>query len=266
MLVPLSSIVIALLATGAATSGLCSVGINPFGVGPRESYFWGTFTDRVVFAGDARLLSSLPGHWSMADSIDSVWGQVVRVRGFGGEGRRWFGGGGNLANPQDAIVVLWDYDAGCEPIPSSGPRPWGIPGDTAFFRVTPRTRNLWVNGTPTFDAYWAGEALYPFGATVHGREFQDHLRREFPDWVRPADSQVLTAVEAFNLLRALPEVCDYTRESATANARLRYVERQWQHRASDYAVQAIFNAHRALSRAGDRHLKDACSVHGRIRR
>ena len=247
-------------AIGSPTSLLCSVEINPFAVPPRDSYFWATFTDRLAFAGT---LSSygipLSDAWGMSDSTEAVWGQVVRIGGFGGEGRRWFGSGNTSVEPRTAIVVFWSYDAGCEPVLLPGKEAWGIPGVTAFFRATPRSKNLWVDGLPTFDAFWAGQTVYPFEATVQGAESQQWARRESLVRASPADSSVLGAIEAFNLLSSLPATCDYIRDSALATSRLASVQRQWQHRSSDPVVQQILGFHASLSKGGNRYLKEACS-------
>lgn len=247
------------LSTLIAPVHRCSIEVNPFAPGPRESYFW------AVFSSDLRLdtslpsrLPRLPGHWSSADSSASHFGQVVQIGGFGGAGRSWFEGGGPLRIPRRAIVVLWDYDAGCDPTPFLGRRPWGIPGDTAYFRAVPRTRNLWVGNTPTFDVYWGGQTVYPFRATYSGRELARYMREEVPDWSDPFESPHLTAVDAFRLVSELPSPCDYVVDQRAARLRLDGAQAEWSSRIEERPVKSVFQTHVSLSGKASQYWTEEC--------
>lgn len=237
----------------------CSIGVNPFTPGPRESYFW------AVFSSELRLDTSLPqpsaalpGHWTSADTSASHFGQVVHIGGFGGAGRSWFEGGGQLRIPRISILVLWDYDAGCDPTPFLGRRPWGIPGDTAYFRAVPRTRNLWIGNTPTFDVYWGGQTVYPFRATHSGRELASYLREEVPDWSDPWESAHLTASDAFQLVSELPSPCDYIVDESAARRRLALAQAKWLSRVEVWPVESMLETHQSLSKDGSKYWIREC--------
>lgn len=248
-----------LLSTFGAPTKRCSIEVYPFTPGPRESYFWAVFTDHLMF--DRRFPPGrplLPGHWSSPDTMRSHFGQVVNVGGFGGAGRSWFGGGGILRTSTRAVVVLWDYDAGCDPTPFVGRRLWGVPGDTAYFRASPRPRMLWIQNTPTFDVYWGGEAVRPHSATFSGREREEHLRRDMPQSAELRSGDRLTALEGFELVFSLPGLCDYFTERDRAVARLRAVKQAWMPRLSDYAVESALRVHDRLAEGVAGYWSDAC--------
>ncbi|MEW5916681.1 MAG: hypothetical protein AB1762_09755, partial [Gemmatimonadota bacterium] len=61
------------------------------------------------------------------------------------------------------VVVPWDYDPGCEPVVWGGSFAWTAPDSTGVFTVTLRSRELWVDSMPTFDARMAAIQPYPHG-------------------------------------------------------------------------------------------------------
>lgn len=243
---------------------VCSIEVNPFAPGRSETFFWGVFSDEMLEAppGDHSLRVE-PGHWSVPDSGSAVYGQVVYVGEVAGyasaELRRTAGDSG----PIRAAVVLWDYDAGCEPIRFGNGSPWGVVGDTAYFRATLRDSSQWADGVPTFDAYWAGGTIYPFTATEHGREFREHVRSGWGE-IEPEDREEkhLTPVQAFRLVQALPGSCDYVSRAFVARMRLRWVLWRWKEFEGYYPADRIFGYHRELSAGENELLKRWCESEG----
>jgi hypothetical protein len=155
----------------------CSISVHPLTPHPGATYFVVAFSPEMVEVppGDHPLGMEY-GHWSAPDSVTAVYGQIVAVMASGGPGsntlkRRFFN-----PRPSTAVLVLWDYDAGCDPTRfGSGGNPWGIPGDTAYIRAILRDSAEWAAGLPTFDIYYAGEGILPFTATFHGHEIHEYL-------------------------------------------------------------------------------------------
>lgn len=249
------------------TRPFCSIAVNPFSPGPSETYFWGVFSDEMVEAppGD-HPLGMEPGHWSTPDSGNVVYGQVVYIGEVAGhrasELRRNLGDRGYIR----AVVVLWDYDAACEPTRFGNGTPWGIVGDSAYFRATLRERSEWVGELPTFDVYWAGEGIYPFTATKHGREFQAYLREEWDNTELAREEKGrLTAAQAFRLVRALPDRCAYLRSPLIAKVRLWWVMWRWREVRDYYPAGQILEQHRKLRDRENTYLKGWCESQGTSR-
>lgn len=239
---------------------LCSTAVNPFSPGPSETFFWGVFTDEMVEAppGD-HPLDLDTGHWSVPDSARAVYGQVVHIGDIAGyrspELRRESEAGGRIR----AVVVLWDYDAGCEPTRFGNGTPWGVVKDTAYFRATLRDPSEWAGGVPTFDAYWAGETIYPFTATQHGREFREYARSQWGEAEASTEEEKhLSPVQAFRLVRALPASCEYIRSRFLARMRLRWVMWRWKEFEDHDPADRIFKYHRSLRDGETEYLKRWC--------
>ena len=165
-----------------------------------EPYFLGIPLRDTVPAG--------PGATSWSRSRDGhfgrptdhpVYGQFVKVSKTGGS-----------ELPPDAkaldtvVVVAWDYDPGCEPLPWARSSAW-LPEDSLlFFTVSPRDRAHWYRNYPTFDAFAPENAVYPsaYASPVFGAE-------------RPA----LTPEQLFEFYEAMPAVEDMGNDQALAPAR-----------------------------------------------
>lgn len=224
---------------------VCSIEVNPFSVGSSDTYFWGVFGSETVQAPAAgHPVTQRPGHYSVPDTTPDVWGQIVYVHDAAGEGAGQLALDDSRSWTSAAVVVLWDYDAGCEPTPFDGPEPWGFSGASAYFLVSPRDREDWAYGLPTFDAYYAGQTIYPFAATRHGLE-SIQARREF--WEEHGDPLPepprLSPQEVFELLQVLPFPCDYVHDLESASNRLREAIFDWSTKVTYRPADRIFEKH-----------------------
>jgi hypothetical protein len=121
-----------------------------------QPYFLGRATRDTVLAGPGNTKSSSGyGHFGPGGSRE-IYGQVVEVDRVG-----------RLASTSGVepgtrvLVVPWDYDSACQPVPWSGTAAWLRTGTTRFFRLRLRPEKQWAGRTPTFDAFIPQFAAFP---------------------------------------------------------------------------------------------------------
>lgn len=247
---------------------VCSIGVNPFSPGAPDTFFWAVFSSEMVRASfgthppevvPEQPQELLPGHWSRPDITGGLYGQVVHIGEVAGHRSKELASQAKGGRSNRAVVVLWDYDAGCDLTPFGDGAPWGVVGDTAYFVARLRDRAEWADDLPTFDAYWGGEMIYPFAATKHGREFQEYMRASRAEPQSPIqEERELTARQAFQLVRALPSACDYVKGRFWARLRLRWHMWKWAEFRDYYPADRIFRNHERLRDEENPGLKQRC--------
>jgi hypothetical protein len=87
--------------------------------------------------------------WQRPGSRPAISGQVViveRVLGRDSADVRRL-----LGRVRKAVLVPWDHDTGCEPIPWTSAARWIAPSTVGFVAARLRPRDKWAGGLPTFD-------------------------------------------------------------------------------------------------------------------
>ncbi len=145
------------------------------------------------------------------------FGQLLHVQRTGGVGLP-----PNVRTLDTIVIVPWDYDAGCQPVPWSQSYHWLREPGVRFFSVALRDSGSWYRGLPTFDAYAPENAAYPpaFASPVYGRQ-----------------GSSITPEELFDFYEAMPAQEDAGAPGALTNAR-KWVERH-QAEADRYPLQWV---------------------------
>lgn len=191
----------------ASEGPFCSISVSPFGRPPGTSFFLGRFTEQLVPATPGPVeVSSLPGHMGPLPVNDTLWGQHLTVSRAGGWASDVIYDPGD-PSPQEVVLVMWDYDAGCNTARYGGDLPVGIPGEEVFVVARLRDSTEWVDGIPTLDTFWAGDLVLPKHALTEWREFYEWVRSEYPSPPWEAATPI-AAEEAFAFMAALPQPCD----------------------------------------------------------
>jgi hypothetical protein len=165
-----------------------------------QPYFLGSPLPDTVPAGSGmtRSSSSHEGHFGRSKS-HPIYGQFVRVSRTGGAGL-----GADVRSLDTVVVVPWDYDPACKPIPWSRTSAWLPPRGVQFFSVRLRDRANWYQQYPTFDAFAPENAAYPgaYASPVFGP-------------LQPS----LTPQQLFDFFEAMPAIEDVGMPHALENAR-----------------------------------------------
>lgn len=218
----------------SSVAGLCSIiPVATFRDGS-ISYFVATAKADTVFAGPGQVRPSIEGgHWGPA-SNRAIYGQIVTIHRLEGanaaDAESAFAGQGS----REAVVVPWDYDPACQPVPWARSARWVTNPLPGFYRARLRASVEWIDGRPTYDAFHADIEPYP-----HGKYFERGYRNTDSAQAPGA----LTASEYFDLYSALPDLAEARCDPEGALARL--VE--WEARHPDQARR--FPATRVLRSA-----------------
>jgi hypothetical protein len=109
-----------------------------------------------------------------------------------------------LAAARRAVLVPWDHDSGCEPIPWMAKPLWIAPATVGFVAATLRPRDRWAGGLPTFDVrdawrepYTAARATAALGTLAASRS-------------------IMTPAEFGSFSAALPTTAEWRRDLASA--------------------------------------------------
>jgi hypothetical protein len=154
----------------------------------------------------------LPG-----SSRPTIFGQVVTVRRASGAAAA------DLRNAgRRAVLVPWDHDSGCQPIPWTLHPRWIPAGQTGFVAARLRPRDKWVDDMPTFDVADAWREPY----SVEGM-------RQLAVNVSQSAGAIMTPEEYSSLYAALPVIRDWQRNAAAAVRPLR----AWRDRNPTLAVK-----------------------------
>ena len=101
--------------------------------------FTGSATGDTLLAGPGSFGPNAPG---------GIYGQVIRVDRMGGPAAARL-----PDSVREAVVVPWDYDVACRPLPWREGTSWAAPGTPAFYLAALRPPSQWVDGKPTFDLH-----------------------------------------------------------------------------------------------------------------
>ena len=119
-----------------------------------------------------------------------IYGQRFEVARSGGLGAT------GLNEMSQAVLVPWDYDAACRPVPWARSARWSQATDTVLYAVPRRETKDWGNGIPTFDISPVSQSIYS-GQSWQADGFEFEIR---PDTTTP----VSTPVELFDFLIRAP--------------------------------------------------------------
>jgi hypothetical protein len=282
----LTRLIASLAVAGVLTAGLhhenrmpCTVEVTPFTRGPESTYLWGLPLSDTAFAGSGSVeYTLLPGSDTM------IFGQLIEVREFAGAGTTMLDSVFSATARREVVVVLWDYDAGCNPARPSLPQQWALVGYPVYLTLELRSHDLWADGRPTFDSFWGGQLVYPWGAlktmsdsALKARTLPEGLdtlppilRDVFADttFLRPfseAFPDALSASEVFEIVTALPSVCDWYHDSAEASRRVRQVWDKYADLLARYPGRFIkysteYIAREVADGKRDEYLRQACAA------
>jgi hypothetical protein len=209
----MASVLIALLATAAA---LCDQ--------PRlrslrhadETHLIVTATSETRDAGEGTAPFIYPD-WQRLGQRPSIVGQIVTLARVSGAAAAVVRDAGRRA-----VLVPWDHDTGCEPIPWTGDPRWIPRGRTGFVAARLRPRDRWVDGMPTFDVSDAWREPYSI-------ERMRQLTVNMPE----AAQALMTPEEYASLYAALPEISEWQRDPVAAVRPLR----EWRERNPTLAAK-----------------------------
>ncbi len=139
-----------------------------------------------------------PGHSGPASNRD-IYGLELDVEAIAGPARALL-----PRRTTRAIVVPWDYDAGCRPVPFAPSVRWVSAGVRGVFRAELRPRSGWIDGVPTLDLFTPGTEPYAPGL------------RPLVGMRRIASDSMLTPEEMLAVMDRLPEREAMHRDAAMA--------------------------------------------------
>jgi len=237
------TIIVTVRVSAAGRTDPCSIAVHPYSPGPDQTYFWGVLGPDTLLVGSGSISpTGEPGHWGWAREDAPVFGQSVVLGAYGGAASEVLDSIFQANNRTNAVIVLWDYDAACEPTKWGGSSQWGVMGHSAYFSAYLRDVSSWAEGVPTFDSYWAGQMIYPFSALkVHSDSALEHdsLRRPFSQ----AFPEALTAEQVYELVASLPQVCEYYFNPKAAIEKLATVKRTDRRLITRYPGDRIIRVH-----------------------
>jgi hypothetical protein len=164
--------------------------------GPGSALFLAVPTPDTVLAGPGELPQGQGAGHSGNGTRHEIYGQRYRVIGATGQGVAGFG-----SSPTEVVLVPWDYDASCRPVPWARSARWQVGTDTVLIDAERRPATHWAGGSPTFDVTVVQQAVYS-GARGQALGQRRFLRA-------PLDSTALAArvnssAELFEFLRRRP--------------------------------------------------------------
>jgi hypothetical protein len=158
--------------------------------------------------------------WQPAGSRRPIVGQLVLIQSVSGASAPLLQRAAGRS--RHAILVPWDHDPGCQPIPWTTQPRWIPVGQTGFVAARLRPRARWVDGIPTFDVSDAWREPYSV-------ERMKLLTTNMPE----AASAIMTPAEYASLYAALPELSAWQRDPIAAVQPLR----AWRDRYPDLAAK-----------------------------
>ncbi|MEZ4379680.1 MAG: hypothetical protein R3B35_15495 [Gemmatimonadales bacterium] len=197
-------------------TGRCSLvpGFFP-GRGPESVLFLAVPTPDTLKAGPGAVVQGEGGGHSGNGRREAIYGQRYRVVRAAGRGLL-----DSPAAPPEVVLVPWDYDAGCAPVPWARTARWMMTDDTVLIRADRRDPEDWAGEVPTFDvtavpqAVYTGERWQALGERllysaeadsgtppppVNSPEelFEFLLRLPDPDAIRRGDETVLDTIQTW---------------------------------------------------------------------
>ena len=161
-----------------------------------EAFFLGYAIKDTVFTGPgATVAGSGRGHYG-GPTKRGIYGQYVRLTQIDGADIP-----ADVRKADTVIVVPWDYDAACEPVPWGGSAAWLTSDELRFFYPKLRDRDGWVGSVPTFDAFLPGVDVFP------------SFRPDVPpiqSGVPPGRRELTASAESlFAFFQSIPALTDY---------------------------------------------------------
>lgn len=190
----------------------CSLELSLFRRAPGDTYFLGSFTDRLVEATPGPVgPAAFSRDTDPSPAGEPLWGQRMRVTAAGGWGADAIYDARLTTEPQEVVLVVWGYDTRCSLTYYNGSLPAGVPGEEALVVARLRDPDQWADGLPTLDIFWDGLTVYPRNSLSEERAVSEGARRAFrkPPWERRPS---LSAAEAFQLMGMLPHPCEEVRD------------------------------------------------------
>lgn len=139
---------------------ICSVREYPTVRASGTTAFIGRARPDTVLAGAGEVEFVIgPGHFGPPGSR-AIHGQLVEVERFGAAT------GLDAASHPVAVVVPWDYDPACRTTPWTASARFLDVGRRGVYRVRERPREHWVEGLPTFDAFFPQIQGFPGGTRI----------------------------------------------------------------------------------------------------
>ena len=220
-----------------AESPVCSRMTFAVGRDTVTTFFVGRALPDTVLTGPGTVrFEATSGHWGSGNARP-IYGQIIAIDQLGGAGARALEAAFVRAGARRVVVVPWDYDAACQPVPWSGSRKWVETTEPGFYRVRLRPESLWVDGRPVLDAFTADLDPYPHGLFFQrGYGGTDVLRR----------GPALSAAEYFAFHSALPEWGEAARDRAAAAQALAAWELAHPEIAQKYPAPAILRTTRSM--------------------
>jgi len=227
------AVIAVVVAEAPAASPACSKRDLPFhGSGPM---FIGTATGDTVAAGSGGVKYRIAGGHFGRGVERAFYGQVVQVEKLGATLRT------SLRSvlskePNQVILVPWDYAADCNPVPWSRSARWVESGDRGLFFGSLRDTAHWVGGLPTFDVHTPQSVPYP---TAPGYRRMGRGERRSTS---PGDS-TLTPDELLSLYDVLAEEkADRADTGRSIVARLQKWARDYPHLAPKYPARQLISS------------------------
>lgn len=149
----------------------CSLSPFPMTRDPVGVYLIGTALGDTVAVGPGGVkLGEGSGHYGLG-TARPLYGQVVAVEQIGEPWRQ------SLPNQVSRVVLVpWDYDASCNPVPWTRSAKWQPLGTRGVYHAALRSSEYWVDGLPTLDVFAPEFAPYPSGPGY--RWEREQARRE----------------------------------------------------------------------------------------
>lgn len=220
----------ALIAASARIAGACSMRA-PWAIRDTTMIgFIATADSDTLRSGPGAIRAIVePGH-SGRGAAREIYGQRVRLDQLGGRARRALPVGS-----REAVLVPWDFSAGCQPVAWNRSARWLAPGTQGLFRARLRARAQWVDDIPTFDLH--DPTQQPFPQALERSPF----RRAGGALATVTPEQLLRLLDEIPALRTQPdslEESELVRRllADTATARL-YPVTEWVREAL-YAFQS----------------------------
>ncbi len=243
--------VAALISGSVAAPARCSIAVGPV--------LRTQFTVEVLATARAELLPSTPPSYAPSHtSREGLAGQVLVARDA-------VGVGAYLLAPSDTgspvVVVLWDYDGACFPIPFvSGPL-LITPGEEVVVSGHLRHPDDWIEGYPTIDSFLAGAFVYPQSSLVSLAPYviRPTTPAHSPRWLKRT---TLDAEAFFRLIADLPSYCAYSRNPFDAIATQLRVSWALRGRENAYPTRELLGRHRHLARNPPRQTNCAGVLRG----
>lgn len=129
-----------------------------FLIGSTSTLLLGTATKDTIDAGEGPVFEK---YLTSLRRPRTVYGQIVRLERAAGAGTARIGdmmSGGDL----HAVLVPWNYSAGCTPVVWQGTAQWTTPDSTAVYLAQLRPDSLWASGMPTFDVLFAEATTFAY--------------------------------------------------------------------------------------------------------